>query len=156
MVIFENAGPFAVARRVLTELTRRPYDVVAYGGGRTVLAALGHITTIKHHFESIHYVGDLDDIGLDIAWCARAMAHRLGLPPLLPAVELHRQMLASASAFGQPQGWASPATLTDNERSRAITFLPEELHDVVSKLLQAGRRIPEEVLGPAELRVAWS
>lgn len=156
MVIFENAGPFAVARRVLSELPARPYDVVAYGGGRAVLAALGHIRTIEHRFESIHYVGDLDDVGLDIACAARTIADRLGLPPLLPAVELHRQMLEAAAAFGQPQGWASPATLTAAERSRAITFLPEELRELVVTLLQAGRRIPEEVLGPAEMRAAWS
>lgn len=56
MVIFENAGPFAVARRVLSELKTRPYDLIAYGGGRSVLAALGHIKTIERSVESIHYV----------------------------------------------------------------------------------------------------
>jgi hypothetical protein len=54
MVIFENVGPFAVARRVLSELKARPY---ACGGGRSVLAALGHI---ERRVESIHYVGELD------------------------------------------------------------------------------------------------
>lgn len=55
MVIFENAGPFSVARRVLGELKVRPYGMIAYGGGRGVLAALGHIRTLDCRVESTHY-----------------------------------------------------------------------------------------------------
>src|SRR5216683_1374589 len=105
MVIFENAGPFAVARRVLGELATRPYDMIAYGGGRSVLAALGHLKTIERPIDSIHYVGDLDHAGLDIAWGVRRRAQHLGLPAVAPASELHKQMLSSAKAFGHPQGW---------------------------------------------------
>jgi len=72
MLIFENAGPFSVARRVLAEMKARPYDLIAYGGGRSVLAALGHIKTIERSVESIHYVGDLDHAGLDIALLTRS------------------------------------------------------------------------------------
>ena len=55
MVIFENAGPFAVARRVLAQLKSRPYDLIAYGVGRSVLAGLGHLPTIERNVASIHY-----------------------------------------------------------------------------------------------------
>lgn len=157
LVIFENAGPFAVARRVLVEMSSRPYDLIAYGGGRSVLAALGHIKTIPRGVESIHYVGDLDHAGLDIAWEARRCAKELGLSAVLPAVELHRQMLVAAESFGHPQGWLAQERFgDDDDRTRILDVLAPELRERVESVLKAGRRIPEEVLGPNELRRAWS
>lgn len=156
MVIFENAGPFAVARRVLSELTVKPYDLIAYGGGRSVLAALGHIKTIEHSVDSIHYVGDLDHAGLDIAWAARKSAKELGLPEVLPASELHRQMLATAEAFGHPNGWPARQRSTDNEHQRILEVIAPPLRNQVAAVLRAGCRVPEEVLGPDELRIAWT
>lgn len=156
MVIFENAGPFAVARRVLVEMQSRPYGLIAYGGGRSVLAALGHIKTIDRGVESIHYVGDLDHAGLDIAWGARRCANALGLPAVVPALELHRQMLLSAEAFGHPQGWPAQERFSDGHRTRILDVLSPDLRGRVDAILKAGRRIPEEVLGPDELRRAWS
>jgi hypothetical protein len=155
MVIFENAGPFAVARRVLGELKERPYDLVAYGGRRGVLAALGHIKTLDCRVESIHYVGDLDHAGLDIAWCARLRARELGLPIVVPASELHWKMLCAAQAFGHPQGWPAQERFSDDERRKVLNVLSQELRGQVERILQAGRRIPEEVLGPDELRGVW-
>ena len=156
MVIFENSGPFAVARRVLGDMKARPYDLIAYGGGRSVLAALGHIKTIQRSVESIHYVGDLDHAGLDIAWGARRSAKELGLPAVVPASELHRQMLSAAEAFGHPQGWPGQERYTDADRRRILGFLSQEVRDRAEAVLRAGCRIPEEVLGPDELRAAWS
>jgi hypothetical protein len=158
MVMFENAGPFAVARRVLSELKVRPYDLIAYGGGRSVLAALGHLETIERRVESIHYVGDLDHHGLDIAWSARRCSKDLGLAAVAPATELHRQMLSAAEAFGHPQGWPTRVRLRvpDADRRRVLEALSPDLRGRVEAVIQAGRRIPEEVLGPDELRTAWS
>jgi hypothetical protein len=156
MVIFENAGPFAVARRVLSDLRTRPYDLVAYGGGRGILSALGHLKTIERGVESLHYVGDLDHAGLDIAWVARRCAKDLGLPTIEPASELHRQMLAAADAFGHPKGWPAHERFSDADRARILGVLSPEERDPVRAVLAAGRRIPEEVLGPDELRRAWS
>ncbi|HEX9640326.1 MAG TPA: hypothetical protein VGB13_03325 [Candidatus Krumholzibacteria bacterium] len=156
MVVFENAGPFAVARRVLGELATRPYDLIAYGGGRSVLAALGHTKTINRSVESIHYVGDLDHAGLDIAWAARKCAREIGLPAVQPAGELHRQMLSAAEAFGHPQGWPAQERFSDGDRQRILDVLTPTVRSQVAVVLQAGRRIPEEVLGPEELRAAWS
>jgi hypothetical protein len=156
MVIFENAGPFAVARRVLSYLQVRPYDLIAYGGGRSVLAALGHIKTLEHRVESIHYVGDLDHAGLDISWCIRKCATELGLPKVAPASELHLQMLSAALAFGHPQGWPAQERFPEVHRRRILDVLSPEVRGQVEGILQAGRRIPEEVLGPDELRGAWS
>jgi len=156
MVIFENAGPFVVAWRVLGEMEAKPYDLIAYGGGRSVLAALGHIKTIGRSVESIHYVGDLDHAGLDIAWAARKCAQELGLPPVLPASELHRQMLTTAGAFGHPQGWPTQKGFSEDERQRGLDVVAPPLRKQVEAVLCAGCRIPEEVLGPNELRSAWA
>jgi hypothetical protein len=156
MVIFENAGPFAVARRVLVEMKSRPYDLIAYGGGRSVLAALGHIKTIERTVESIHYVGDLDQAGLDIAWAARKCTRELGLPELRPASELHRQMLAAAEAFGHAEGWPAQERFPEADRQRVLDAVAAPLRTQVGAILRSGRRIPEEVLGPEELRRAWA
>ncbi|MEW6269188.1 MAG: hypothetical protein AB1689_07825 [Thermodesulfobacteriota bacterium] len=156
MVIFENAGPFAVARRVLVEMKSRPYDLIAYGGGRSVLAALGYIRTIERSVESIHYVGDLDHAGLDIALSARRCAKELGLPAVAPARELHRRMLLAAESFGHPQGWPAQERFAADDRASVLDALSPDMRGEVGAILKAGRRIPEEVLGPGELRRAWS
>jgi len=156
VVIFENAGPFSIARVVLSETAARSYDLVAYGGGRSILAALGHLKTIERNVESIHYVGDLDYAGLDIAWNAGRCAMDLGLPTVLPATELHRQMLLAAESFGHPQGWPVQECFVDVDRARVLDVLSPDVRDQVDAILKAGRRIPEEVLGPNELRRAWS
>ena len=156
MLIFENAGPFAVARRVLSGLPDRPYDLIAYGGGKSVLAALGHIKTLERKVASIHYVGDLDDAGLEIAWGLRGRSEDLGLPSITPAVELHRQMLLAADSFGHPQGWPSKKRFSDVERLRILDVLSSDVRVRVESILKQGHRIPEEVLGPDELRTAWS
>lgn len=156
LVIFENAGPFAVARRVLCELEVKPYDLIAYGGGRSVLASLGHIKTFDRPVEAIHYVGDIDPAGLDIAWCARKCTETLGLPILQPASELHQQMLHSAHSFGHPEGWPTQNRCPDADRRRVLEFLDSGLRVAVDHILRTGQRIPEEILGPHELRQAWS
>jgi Protein of unknown function C-terminus (DUF2399) len=154
MLIFENAGPFAVARRMLNQLTVRPYDLVAYGGGISVLASLEHIKTIDRRVVSIHYVGDLDQPGLEIAARARKRSTDLELPVIESAVELHRQMLEAAAAFGYPNGWPGHAS-TELERDRVLGGLPADVRARIGALLEAGRRIPEEILGPDEVRAAW-
>lgn len=156
MLIFENAGPFAVARRVLAGLEARPYDLVAYGGGRGLLAALGHLKTMERSVQSLHYVGDLDHAGLDIAFAARRCANELGLPALLAAGELHCQMLLAAEAFGYSLGWPAQERCSDSDRERVLDVIRPSLRNQVHDLLLAGRRIPEEVLGPEEFRAAWS
>lgn len=156
MVIFENAGPFAVARRVLVEMESRPYDVVAYGGGRGILAALGHIKTIERPITSIHYVGDIDHAGLDIARSARYRAKDLGLPTMSPASELHKQMLLAAESFGHPQGWPTFQSPPDLDRTSILDVLSSDVRSQVDAILRSGRRIPEEILGPDEFRRAWA
>jgi Protein of unknown function C-terminus (DUF2399) len=155
MIIFENAGPFAVARGVLSQLSKRPYDLVAYGGGRSVIAAVDYINTIEQTVETIHYVGDLDYAGLDIAWSLRECAERRQLP-VIPASELHAQMVSAAEAFGSPNGWPWEGRSIDLVHKPILEFLAADLRPRVGDILRVGRRIPEEVLGPDEMRRAWS
>lgn len=154
MLVFENAGPFAVARRVLGELATRPYDLVAYGGGRSVLAALEHIKVIDRRVVSIHYVGDLDQPGLEIALAARKRSADLGLPIIEVASELHLQMLVAAEAFGHPNGWSGHKS-NPGDRDRVLGMLSADVRGRIGALLEASRRIPEEILGPDEFRAAW-
>ena len=97
-----------------------------------------------------------DHAGLDIAWGARSCAKELGLPAVVPSDELHRQMLLSAESFGHPQGWPAQERFAENDRIRILDVLSPDVRGQVDAILKAGRRIPEEVLGPDELRDAWS
>lgn len=176
-IVFENAGPFAVARAVLAELRDPPYDLVVYGGGRAVLASLGHLLTIGRALQSLHYVGDLDRIGLRIAVAVADSAGGLGLPQVRPAEELYRAMLRAASDLGHAGGWPERKGLAarrasgvarDGERRDGdgggpatdttegfAAWLPPDIRQQVCAMLHGRMRIPEEVLGPAEMRRAW-
>ncbi|HEX5050640.1 MAG TPA: DUF2399 domain-containing protein [Planctomycetota bacterium] len=156
MLVFENAGPFSVAMRVLAEMRDRPYDLIAYGGGKSILAAIGYLKELDRRVDSLHYVGDLDPAGLEIAAACRRRAAEIGLPPIAPASELHRAMLESAAAFGSPRGWPTPAGCANTDLQPLLKFLDADLRDRVRDVIGTGRRIPEEVLGPVELRVAWN
>jgi hypothetical protein len=171
-VIFENAGPFAVARRVLADIPerQRPYDLVVYGGGRAILASLGHLATIQRRVESLHYVGDLDAAGVEIGTAARREARRVQLPDLRPEEELLRAMFRSAASMGHSEGWPAHEPRSGDWRQNSVRdvqqspgarteqladWLSPGLEQQVLALLHRGMRIPEEVLGPAEMRGAW-
>ena len=155
-LIFENAGPFTVARQVLDSMDEPPYAMVGYGSGKTVTAALPHLQTIHRVVGSIDYVGDLDSYGLEIALAAQASAHSLGLPPLRPAPGLHRAMLHAAVAFGHPNGWPTATSRGSEYRvDDLVRFLPADVRNEAASVLRRGHRIPEEVLGPDELRAAF-
>jgi hypothetical protein len=155
VVVFENKEPFIVARTVLQSLAEPPYDIVAYGGGRGFEQSVEHLCTIGCRITVLDYVGDLDQPGLDIAVRAAAVAARTGsLPPLQPAPGMHEMMLRSVAALGRPDG------LLDEEVRRLLTvedahWLPLEVQSRVMGMVRAGRRIPEEVLGPREMHAVW-
>jgi hypothetical protein len=159
IVIFENAGPFTVARRVLEGLGHELYGMVGYGGGARLGAAVAHLATIDRPLERIAYVGDLDPRGLEIAHGARDACREAGLPELQPASELHRAMLAAAARLGYPGGWPTVhprGGLVEPARiDAAVAFLADDLRGPIRAMLLEGRRIPEEVLGPADMRDAW-
>jgi len=157
VIIFENAGPFVIARTVLTEMSEPPYGMVAYGGGAGFELSVRHLLTIRRPVERIDYVGDLDWDGLRIALGARNAAKKVGLPDIHPAEGLHQAMLEASRRFGRPLGWPF-LSLPDGRRkpeASLLAFLPDKIRSNVATILQAGNRIPEEVLGPEELRSVW-
>lgn len=151
-IIFENAGPFSVAREVLSQLAASPYGIVAYGGGNGILAALPHLRLIGRPVSTLHYVGDLDLPGLEIANAARAVAERAGLPRLEPAPGAHLKMLSTAKVLGGAPGWKSGASRLKSDRlDTALQFLPFEARAEARAVIESRNRVPEEVLGPDEM-----
>lgn len=155
VIVFENAEPFIVAHRLLASRADAPYGIVAYGGGNAVAKSIGWLRTIGRPVEAVHYVGDLDRPGLDFARAAARAAGAAGLPPVIAAPGVHAAMLRAAASFGFPSGWAYGELGVPNSDSERLAFLPEETRPEAVQVLEGGRRVPEEVLGPAELSAVW-
>src|SRR5690606_33177882 len=94
---------------------------------------------VVRSIESIHYVGDLDHAGLDIAWKVRKRARALGLPAIFPASELHRQMLETARAFGHADGWPAQERVSEEERQMLLSFLSPSLRIPGEAVLRVGQ-----------------
>ncbi len=157
VLIFENPGPFHVAREVLAKIPDPRYGIVACGGGNSVTKSIAYLKTIDPAVTHIHYVGDLDLPGLSIALRAQAAAAAAGLPKVEPAGELHQLMLDQRSAFGQPLGWTyAEEPLEATTAEDALRFLDPRQREQSRPMITAGRRVPEEVLGPAELARVWA
>lgn len=152
-IIFENAGPFSVAREVLSQMKDSPYGIVAYGGGNGVLAALPHLQLIARPITTLHYVGDLDLAGLEIALGAQDVARRSGLPALTAAPGAHLKMLHAAKTLGGQSGWkiSSSGAHREGRLEAALQFLPSEARELARAVIASRNRVPEEVLGPDEL-----
>lgn len=155
VLVFENAEPFIVAHRLLASRADAPYGIVAYGGGNAVAKSIGWLRTIGRPVEAVHYVGDLDRPGLDFARAAARAAAAAGLPPVIAAPGVHAAMLRAAASFGFPCGWTYGEPGGPNSDSERLAFLPEETRAEAVQVLEGGRRVPEEVLGPAELSAVW-
>ncbi len=157
-IIFENAGPFSVAREVLSRMKTPPYGMVAYGGGNGVLASLPHLLLIGRPVAGLHYVGDLDLTGLEIASAAQLLAQRCGLPSLEAAPGAHLKMLATAKLLGGLGGWKSSTSskYRPDRLAAALRFLPADARDLACAVLASRNRVPEEVLGPDEMLELFS
>lgn len=151
-LVFENAGAFHVAVDVLRSMTIPPYDVVVYGSGTSFQQGVRSLLDLDRPMSQIRYVGDLDPNGLRIAAGAARTAEDAGLPPLEVATELHTAMLATARQFGAPGGWPNGKQAQVDES--ALNILAPSIREAVREMLRCGRRIPEEVLGPEEMRAA--
>ncbi len=130
-----------------------PYEMVGYGGGTRFELSVPHLLTIGRPVEHLEYVGDLDWDGLRIALAGQRAARLAGLDKFQPARSIHRVMVEAARRFGRPLGW--PADNDTRPNSYLADFLPEDIGGDVLRILRAGNRIPEEVLGPEELVSAW-
>ncbi len=156
-LIFENAAAFRTAATVLKQYASPPYGWLGFGSGASFERSVLHFTLVEHQIERIEYVGDLDRHGLRIAQQAAELAQSEHLPPVVPARGLHRAMLQSVQQFGYPEGleYQPKERRSDVSDEALAAWLPEDVRIDVLKVIQAGRRVPEEVLGPDELQHVW-
>jgi hypothetical protein len=159
VLVVENVGAFSVARQALESLPRPPYGLIVWGSGVAFKQSVRQLAHPEHRITSIHYVGDLDRPGLSIAAAAAAAAQDAGLPPLEPAAGVHRAMLDAASRKGFPEGMEYPKG--QKERGSAsddqlVDWLPADVRDHALRIFRLGRRVPEEILIPKDLRALWS
>ena len=156
-LIFENAAAFRTAATLLKQHTSPPYGWLGFGSGASFERSVLHFTLVEHQIERIEYVGDLDRHGLRIARGAAELAQSEHLPPVVPARGLHRAMLQSVQQFGYPEGleYQPKERRSDASDEALAAWLPEDVRIDVLKIIQTGRRVPEEVLGPDELLHVW-
>lgn len=156
-LIFENAAAFRTATSVLKQYAFPPYGWIGFGSGASFERSILHLTLVEHQIERIEYVGDLDRHGLRIARQASELAKSAHLPPVVPARGLHRAMLQSVQQFGYPHGLEYQPKERRNDASdeTLAAWLPEDVRVDALQIIQAGRRVPEEVLGPDELQHIW-
>jgi hypothetical protein len=66
-------------------------------------------------------------------------------------------MLASVRQFGYPDGleYRGKEQRNDPADEELVSWLPQQIQPESLRIIRAGRRIPEEVLGPDELHLAW-
>ncbi len=156
-LIFENAAAFRTASTVLKQCSSPPYGWLGFGSGAGFERSILHFTLIEHRIEHIEYVGDLDRPGLRIARGATELARNEHLPSVTPARGLHQAMLRSVQRFGYPGGleYQPKERRTVSNDNELVKWLPEEVRAEVLAIIQAGKRVPEEVLGPDELLQIW-
>ena len=156
-LIFENAAAFRTAAMVLKQYAHPLYGWLGFGSGASFERSVLHFTLVEHQIERIEYVGDLDRHGLRIARRAAELAQSEHLPSVVPARGLHRAMLQSVQQFGYPEGleYQPKERRSDASDEALAAWLPEDVRVDVLKIIQAGRRVPEEVLGPDELLRVW-
>jgi hypothetical protein len=153
-IIFENHASFSLALDVLRGLATPRYGVVAFGSGHAIAQSLGWLTRIERALVKIDYVGDLDWPGLEMAATAARIAPQVGLPPVHPAAPVYRAMYAAAAELGAAEGWVHHRGRIPEKVDELLAWIPADMRDAIGRLLKSGRRIPEEVLGPRQMRAA--
>jgi hypothetical protein len=156
-LVFENVGSFRTAYNVLKQLPDPPYGLVGFGGGASFVRSVLDFRLIDRNIERIEYVGDMDRPGLRIAQSAISIARSEGLPLVVPAKGIHRAMLESVRSFGHPDGMEYKDDEQQSELSdeALVAWLPEDIRANILTIIRAGKRIPEEILGPADMLHVW-
>lgn len=143
MLVFENAAPFMLARTLTAGAVHRRIGRLAYGAGKQVLKAVNYFSMIQPTINEILYIGDLDAEGVRIAADLQRLSRSV---PVRPAHAFHSAMLKSAVDLGSPSGWPVKEEQPLSVAESIITFLTSDIRPKVLELIEAGRRVPEEVL----------
>jgi hypothetical protein len=138
-LVLENHHTYDSARRVL-ERSPRGIGVVAYGAGRAFCASVTYLADLVPAVQRGYYFGDLDAAGLSIAAGAEAAGRAADTPPVLPATNLYRALLASP--------YRRPGTAIELATAQGLAaWLPVELRGAATALLVAGQWLSQEAVG---------
>lgn len=148
MLVFENAAPFMLARSIAARTTPPWIGKLAYGAGKQVLKAVPYFSMIEPVITEVLYIGDLDAEGLKIAADLQRLSKSVAVRP---AHEFHCAMLESAIQLGAADGWPVKDDQPLSVPESVISFLDPRVRRTVATLIEAGRRIPEEVLSRAAM-----
>jgi len=148
LLIFENAAPFMLARRILAGAARPAIGRLAYGAGKQVLKAVGYLPMVEPAITEIQYVGDLDAEGMNIAMEFQRLSKAI---PVRPATQFHKAMLESAILLESSDGWPSKDERELDDSASGVGFLAGEIREQVGSMIRKGRRIPEEALSFAAM-----
>jgi hypothetical protein len=151
MIIFENAGSFLVARRVLIEACHAPYGLIAYGGGTQVLRCVDYLGEVEG-LVGVDYVGDLDAKGIDIGVGLSDRVAGSFEVSVTPATSVHMAMLDAAKELGSPGGWP---TVSGHRTGELRRWISDQCASTVEQIIFSGCRIPEEVLHDGHYRQLW-
>lgn len=147
MLMFENAAPFMLARRVTREMVssgRVPrFGILAYGAGKQVVKSVEYLSTITPAVKAVFYIGDLDAEGLQIGG---ELKERSNAVPVQPATAFHAAMLQSAAELNAPGGWPTKDGQPRVIGRGAMEFPDPSIRGACARMVQTGMRIPEEVL----------
>lgn len=153
MLMFENAAPFMLARRVAREMLSSgrssQFGTIAYGAGKQVVKSAEYLPAIEPEVETVLYVGDLDAEGLQLA---AELKDRSDAVSVQPATAFHAAMLQSAAELGAADGWPAKDGQPRAIARRALDFPDPSIRDACARIVQMGKRIPEEVLSTKWMR----
>lgn len=139
LLVVENDNTFHSVRTVLAE-DPGPVGHVAWGAGGAFEASVRSAGDLPG-LERVRYFGDLDAAGLRIPRNAAKTAALERLPPVAPALDLYRALLAS----GVRQGGQPP--LTPEPVEALVGWLEDEkLMLDAAGVLHSGIRVPQEAL----------
>jgi hypothetical protein len=143
LLVFENAAPFMLARKILAATSTPAIGRLAYGAGKQVLKAVGYLPMVEPAITEIQYVGDLDTEGMRIATEFQRLSKTI---PVRPATQFHKAMLESAIQLEASDGWPSKNEGGADGIASGVTFLASAIREQVDGIFRKGRRIPEEAL----------
>lgn len=148
VLVSENAAGF----HSLASASGGKLLAVAYGAGTSFAQSVAGIAAAGH-VERILYIGDLDAEGVMIPQRALAVARRIGLPDPEPALGLWRALCDESDRFGHQ---VQPVP-TDVSAELCAWFGDTDVAKDVQRLLEAGVRVAQEVLGVEWLAArSWS
>ncbi len=151
VLVLENLDPFCSLRRLLVK-EQRPllgmeFGTIAYGGGFSAVATFRDFAAAAEPYLledgcRFFYAGDIDWKGLGIYESA-AKAFAVSGRKLEPFVPAYAKMLAMAEADGRE---LQPCSHEPQNCPEFFRNFPAEIADKIRRVLNAGRRIPQEIM----------